>query len=85
MSQTRNKKQKKHVVIDTKDLLGGIQALTIFYEEKVEAFTQIKAQYGDDHPATQAMFDEIETLGNIVNFFTGLTGTQLKGEGEHFN
>lgn len=83
MSQTKNKKQKRHVVVETKDLLAGIQALTIFYEEKVEAFTQIKAQFGDEHPATQAMMDELDTLGNILNFFTGLTGTQLKGE--HFN
>lgn len=79
------KKTKKRVVIDTEQFLAGVQALNIFYSEKVEAYTQIREQYGDDNPVTLAMYDEIETLGNILNFLSELTGTQLKGEGEHLN
>ena len=82
MSQT---KTKKHVVIEIEKFLGGIQALNVFNSEKVEAFTQIREQYGDQHPATLAMLDELDTLSNIINFFSELTGTQIKGEGEHFN
>ena len=84
MSQ-KKRKQRKRVVVDTKDLLAGIQALTIFYEEKVEAFTAIREQYGEQHPATIAMLEEMDTLGNILNFFTELVGTQLKGEGGNLN
>ena len=84
MSQKKNK-QRRRVVVDSKDFLAGIQALTIFYEEKVEAFSAIREQYGEQHPATIAMLEEMETLGNILNFFSGLVGTQLKGEGENLN
>lgn len=85
MSRTKTRKVKKNVVVDTKDLLAAIQALTIFYEQKVQAFTAIREEYGEDHPATAALYEEIDTLGNILNFFTGLVGEQVKRDGEHFN
>lgn len=79
------KKSKKQLVVNTKDFLGGIQALNIFYEEKMAAFEAIRQQYGEQHPATIAMLEELDILGNILNFFSGLVQGQVKPEGEHFN
>ena len=82
MSQT---KHKKRVSVNTKELLAGIQALTIFYEEKTDAFIDIKEEYGNEHPATIALFEEVNTLGDILNYFSSLVGDQLKNNGERYN
>lgn len=80
-----SQKRIKNVVVDAKDLLAGIQALTIFYEDKVTTFSMIKEQYGEQDPATIALLEEVTTLSDILNFFTSLAGGQLKRNGEHFN
>lgn len=79
------KKTKKRVIVETNDMLAGIQALTVFYEQKVQAFAAIREEFGDDDPVTMTIFEEVETLGNILNHFSNLVGDQLKGEGESFN
>jgi hypothetical protein len=82
MSQT---KIRKRVGIDTKDFLAGIQALTVFYEQKANDFLAIKEQFGEEHPATISVLEELTTLSDILNHFSTLVGDQLKGEGENFN
>ena len=77
--------KKANIVVDTKELLVGIQALTIFYENKMSVYTVVREQYGEDNPATIELLEEVTTLSDILNFFTGLAGDQLKGEGEQFN
>lgn len=79
------KKIKKRVSVDSKDFLAGIQALNVFYEQKSNDFLVIKQQFGDEHPATLAVFEELNTLGDILNHFSTLVGDQMKGEGENFN
>lgn len=79
------KKIRKRVTIDTKDFLAGIQALTVYYEQKSVDFLVIKEQFGENHPATISVFEELNTLGDILNHFSTLVGDQIKGEGENFN
>ena len=84
MSQKKIKRRKK-LVVDTKDFLGGIQALNVFYEEKVAAFEANRNQYGDQHPATISMLEEMDMLSNIISFFSGLVEGQVKSEGDILN
>lgn len=79
------KKARKNVIVDTKDMLAGIQALTVFYEQKVEDFTAIRDQFGDEHPATIQVLEEMTTLGDILNHFSNLVVGQIQGEGEGLN
>jgi hypothetical protein len=73
-----NKKQRKKVkirdnlVINKKEFLDGMKALAIFHEEKMNTFIAIRQDLGDEHPATQQMFDEIDNLSNILTYFSSL-------------
>ena len=78
MSQKKVSKPKT-VIVNRKNLLAAIQALTIFYEDKSNAFLAIKTEFGDEHPATIAMFEELDTLGNILNFITSLMNEKPEG------
>ena len=79
------KKNKKNVVVDTKDMLAGIQALTVFYEQKVNDFSAIKEQFGEQHPATIQVLEEMTTLSDILNHFSNLVGDQIKNENGTLN
>ena len=79
------KKSRKNVVVDTKDMLAGIQALTVFYEQKVQDFAAIKEQFGEMHPASVQVFEELTTLGDILSHFSNLVGDQLKDDNGNLN
>ena len=83
MSQKKSKRER-HVVIKRKDFLAGIQALTIYYEDRTNVFLSVKQQFGDEHPATIEMFQELTDLGNIVNFLSGLVNEKPPDTG-NFN
>lgn len=78
-------KPKKLTTVNTKDFLAGIQALNIFYEEKTNAFIEFKEQYGENHPVVEQLLEELNTLSDLLNFFSSLAGDQLQNGGDHYN
>jgi len=78
------KKRKKNVVVDSKEFLAGIQALTIYYERKVQEYTQVKMQLNDER-INESMLEDLEILGDVLNHLTTLVGDQLKNEGDSLN
>jgi hypothetical protein len=84
MSQKKLKKRERNVVIKRKDFLAGIQALTVYHQDRTNVFLSVKEQFGDQHPATLEMFQEITDLGNILNFLTGLIN-ETNSNTETFN
>lgn len=66
------KKPSDHIIVRKKDLLAGIQALTVFYEDETNTYVAIKNDLGDQHPATVQLSERIQTLGNIIDFLSDL-------------
>lgn len=68
----KGKKPSDHIIVRKKDLLAGIQALTVFYEDETSTYVAIRNDLGEKHPATVQLSERIQTLGNIIDFLSDL-------------
>lgn len=82
---SNKKKPNVNFVIDKKEFLAGLQALTIYCEDKTNTYIAIRDDLGEDHPATQQLLEEVSTVSDILNYFSTIIKSQNDGSGEHFN
>jgi hypothetical protein len=80
-----NKKEKNNFLVNRKKFLAGVQALTIFLQDKTNVYLQVRKELGDEHPAVEQMREELDTLESMVNFFSELVRDQNTGDSNHYN
>lgn len=84
MSSNR-KKKKKNFLVNREAFLAGIQGLSIFFQDKTNLYLQVRADLGDEHPASIQLRDELDALESILNFFCDLVKDQNVGNSSSYN